>query len=98
MIFITTILAAYITTKAAVAIIFPISLTMAVNLNLNPMPFILIVAYASAANFMTPIGFQTNLMVYGPGGYSFKDFFRVGFPLTIIYMVVAVLILRFVYL
>ncbi|MBN1182593.1 MAG: SLC13 family permease [Bacteroidales bacterium] len=96
--FVTSILAAYITTKAAVAIIFPISLTMALNLNLNPMPFILIVAYASAANFMTPIGFQTNLMVYGPGGYSFKDFFRVGFPLTIIYMVVTVFILNYVFL
>ena len=96
--FVTAILAAYITTKAAVAIIFPISLTMALNLNLDPMPFILIVAYASAANFMTPIGFQTNLMVYGPGGYSFKDFFRVGFPLTLIYMVVTVLILNYIYL
>ncbi len=96
--FITTILAAYITNKAAVGIIFPISLTMAANLGLPSMPFILIVAYASAANFMTPIGYQTNLMVYGPGGYSFKDFFRIGFPLTIIYMIVTVIILRLKYL
>ncbi len=96
--FITTILAAYITNKAAVGIIFPISLTMATNLDLPSMPFILIVAYASAANFMTPIGYQTNLMVYGPGRYSFKDFFRIGFPLTLIYMVVTVIILRLKYL
>ena len=96
--FITTVLAAYVTNKAAVAIIFPISLTMSVNLGLNPEPFVLIVAYAAAANFMTPIGYQTNLMVYGPGGYSFKDFFRVGFPLTIIYMIVTVFILRMVFL
>ena len=95
--FITAILAAYITNKAAVAIIFPISLTMAVNLNLPPMPFILVVSFAAAANFMTPIGYQTNLMVYGPGGYSFKDFFRVGFPLTIIYMIVTVTILSLMY-
>jgi len=95
---ITSILAAYITSKAAAAIIFPISLTTAVNLGLNPIPFVLIVAYAAAANFMTPIGFQTNLMVYGPGGYSFKDFFRVGAPLTIIYMVVTVTILTIIYL
>jgi len=96
--FITTLLAAYITSKAAAAIIFPISLTMALNLGLDPVPFVLVVAFASAANFMTPIGFQTNLMVFGPGNYSFKDFFRVGTPLTIIYMIVTVAILSLVYL
>lgn len=95
---ITSVLAAYITSKAAAAIIFPISLTTAVNLDLNPLPFVLIVAFASAANFMTPVGFQTNLMVYGPGGYTFTDFFRVGAPLTFLYMVVTVLMLYFIYL
>ena len=94
---ITSLLAAYITAKAAAAIVFPISLTMAVNLGLEPLPFILIVAFASAANFMTPIGFQTNLMVYGPGGYSFNDFLRVGAPLTILYMIVTVVILTLMY-
>ncbi|MFC2136631.1 SLC13 family permease, partial [Bacteroidota bacterium] len=94
---ITTFLAAYITNKASVAIIFPISLTMASNLNLNPMPFIFVVAFASAANFMTPIGYQTNLMVYGPGGYSFKDYFKVGFPLTLIYMIITITILSLKY-
>ncbi|MDY6801697.1 MAG: SLC13 family permease [Bacteroidota bacterium] len=95
--FITAILAAYITNKAAVAIIFPISLTMAANLDLNPVPFVLVVSFAAAANFITPHGYQTNLMVYGPGGYSFKDFFRVGAPLTLIYMVVTVFILNLIY-
>jgi di/tricarboxylate transporter len=94
---ITTLLAAYITNKAAVGIIFPIALTMAANLDLNPMPFILTTAYASAANFMTPIGYQTNLMVYGPGAYSFKDFFKIGTPLTFIYMVVTVALLSLIY-
>ncbi|MFW5878119.1 MAG: SLC13 family permease [bacterium] len=96
--FITSLLAAYITSKAAAALIFPISLTMAANLELNPLPFVLIVAFASAANFMTPIGFQTNLMVFGPGGYKFKDFMRVGGPLTFIYMIVTVFILWLWYL
>jgi di/tricarboxylate transporter len=94
---ITALLAAYITAKAAAAIVFPISLTMAANLGLDPLPFILIVAFASAANFMTPIGFQTNLMVYGPGGYTFNDFFKIGAPLTLIYMLVTVGILRLMY-
>ncbi len=95
---VTAFLAAYITNPAAVAIIFPISLTMAYDLGLNPLPFVLVVALAAAANFMTPIGYQTNLMVYGPGGYSFRDFFKFGFPLTILYMIATILILNFVYL
>jgi di/tricarboxylate transporter len=95
---VTTLLAAYITNKAAVAIVFPISLTAAHSLGLNPMPFALVVSFAAAANFLTPIGYQTNLMVYGPGGYTFKDFLRVGWPLTVIYMIVTVTILNCMYL
>lgn len=90
---ITAFLGAYIGNKAAVALVFPISLTMAANLDLQPMPFILVVSFAAAANFLTPIGYQTNLMVYGPGGYSFNDFFKLGFPLTVIYMIVTITIL-----
>ncbi len=94
---ITNLLASYITNKAAAAIIFPISVTAAINLGLPTMPFILIVAIAAAANFITPIGYQTNLMVYGPGGYAFKDYMKIGLPLTLIYMVSAVFILYFYY-
>ena len=95
--FITSVLAAYITSKAAAAIVFPISVATAVTLDLNPVPFVLVVAYGAAANFMTPVGFQTNLMVYGPGGYSFRDFFRIGAPLTLLYMITAVLLLSVIY-
>ncbi len=91
------ILGAYITNKAAVAILFPIVLTIALQMNLDPLPFILVMTYAAAASFLTPIGYQTNLMVYGPGGYNFKDFFRIGFPLTLLYMVVSVLIMYFMF-
>ncbi|MBS2213224.1 anion permease [Carboxylicivirga mesophila] len=94
---ITSVLAAYITNKAAVAIVFPISITAAKNLGLDPMPFVLVVSFAAAANFITPIGYQTNLMVYGPGGYNFKDFFKIGLPLTIIYMFVTVAVLSYMY-
>ncbi|MCB8994054.1 MAG: SLC13 family permease [Bacteroidales bacterium] len=94
---ITTILAAYITSKAAAALVFPIALTSAAALQLNPVPFVLVVAFASAANFMTPIGFQTNLMVYGPGKYNFTDFMKVGAPLTLIYGIVTIIILKFTY-
>ncbi|MEA2041455.1 MAG: SLC13 family permease [Bacteroidota bacterium] len=95
--FITSVLAAFITNKAAVAVMFPISLSAATELNADFMPFILVVAYAAAANFMTPIGYQTNLMIFGPGGYKFKDFFKIGTPLTLIYMAVTITILSLIY-
>ncbi|HLO57171.1 MAG TPA: SLC13 family permease [Bacteroidales bacterium] len=94
---ITALLAAYITTKAAVAIVFPIALTVAQLLDVTGTPFVLAVAYASACTFMTPHGYVTNLMVYGPGGYSFRDFMKIGLPLTLVYMIVAVVILSLVY-
>jgi len=86
----TNLLGAIVTNKAAVALIFPIALTLALNLNLNPKPFILLVAFAGAASFITPIGYQTNLMVYGPGRYKFNDFFKIGLPLTILYLIATV--------
>lgn len=95
--FITALLAAYITTKAAVAIIFPIALSVAHQLGVSGVPFVLAVAYAAACTFITPHGYVTNLMVYGPGGYSFRDFMRIGLPLTVIYMAVAVIILSWRY-
>ena len=94
---ITNLLASYVTNKAAAAIIFPISVTAGMNLGLSATPFILVVAFAAAANFITPIGYQTNLMVYGPGGYSFKDYMKIGLPLTVIYMFTAVGILYYYY-
>ena len=94
---ITNVMASYITTQVAAVLIFPISVTAAINLGLPPIPFILIVSFAAAANFLTPIGYQTNLMVYGPGGYSFRDYFKIGLPLTLLYMLVAVTILYYAY-
>lgn len=90
-------LAAYITTKASVAIVFPIALSVAQQLGVSPEPFVFAVAYSAACTFITPHGYVTNLMVYGPGGYSFKDFMKIGLPITLIYMVVAVLILSLIY-
>ena len=90
---VTNLLASVITNIGAVAIIFPISLSLAEQLGANPKPFVLLVAYAAAASFITPIGYQTNLMVYGPGGYTFKDFMKIGLPLSILFMITTVLVL-----
>lgn len=96
--FITGLLAAFLTTKAAAVLIFPIALSTAANLNVDPVPFVLLVANASAATFFTPHGYQTNLMVLGPGGYTFKDYLRIGLPLTLLYMIVSIAILYWVFL
>ncbi len=94
---ITNLLASFMTSKAAVAIILPIVITASQNFQMPIEPFVLAVAYGGAANFITPIGYQTNLMVYGPGGYAFKDFFRIGLPLTLIYLIGCILILGTIY-
>lgn len=94
---VTAVLAAFITNKAAVALMFPIALTIAHSEGMAPLPFVLLIAYAAAANFITPIGYQTNLMVYGPGGYRFGDFMKIGLPLTILYMLGAIGILYWRY-
>jgi len=90
-------MSAFMFNAAAAIIIFPIALSISLTMDLNPVPFVLLVAYGVGTSFITPIGYQTNLMVYGPGGYSFRDFFRIGFPLTLIYMVVCVFILAYIY-
>lgn len=83
-------LTSLITNAAAVSIVFPIAMSIAEQLNLSYTPFFVAIAFAASGDFMTPIGYQTNLMVYGPGGYTFKDFIKVGTLLTIIYIVVCV--------
>jgi di/tricarboxylate transporter len=94
---VTNLLASYMTNLAAVAIIFPISVGIAQSLGLPLEPFIMIVAFGGAANFITPIGYQTNLMVYGSGGYSFNDFMKIGLPLTILYIVIGTLLMSLRY-
>jgi len=94
---ISNLLTAFMTSKAAVAIVLPIALSIAHAMGIPIPAIILIVAYGGAASFITPIGYQTNLMVYGPGGYSFKDYLRIGLPLTLIYCAVAVFVLLKLY-
>jgi len=94
---ITNILSAFMTSKAAVAIVLPVALTIAHDMGLPVEPFILVVAFGGAANFITPIGYQTNLMVYTPGGYSFSDYLRFGLPLTIICLLICTFILTSYY-
>ncbi len=81
--FMTSLYTEIITNNAAAALLFPIALSVSQQAQINPRPFFLAVAMAASASFATPIGYQTNLMVYGPGGYRFKDFMKIGIPMNI---------------
>ncbi len=78
-----------ITNNAAAVLVFPFCLKTAVLFDVDPMPFIIAVILAASASFMTPIGYQTNMMVYGPGGYRFTDFIRAGGLLSLLLWIVA---------
>ena len=86
----TLVLTELVTNNAAAAIIFPIALSTAQQLEVSPMSFVMVVAYAASASFLTPIGYQTNTMVYSLGQYQFKDYFRSGLGLTILYAVLVI--------
>ena len=73
-----------ITNNAAAALMFPIALAAAARLDASVMPFAIVIMIAASAGFATPIGYQTNLMVMGPGGYAFRDYLRIGVPLTVL--------------
>ena len=70
---------------------FPIAMSTAAGLGVNGRPFAIAVAVAASASFLTPIAYQTNIMVYGPGGYRFGDFARLGLPLTAVVVIATVL-------
>lgn len=80
----TVVLTEMITNNAAALLMFPIAITIAAETGLNPVGVAIAIAIAASASFLTPIGYQTNTMIYGPGGYRFGDYVRLGFPLTIL--------------
>jgi di/tricarboxylate transporter len=94
---ITILLTSLITNAAAVSIVFPVAMAIAEQLQVSYTPFFIAIAFAASGDFMTPIGYQTNLMVYGPGGYTFRDFVRVGAPLTILYIIICITFIAWYY-
>ena len=80
------------TNNAAAALIFPISLSIAEKMGVSPTPFFITICIAASTSFATPIGYQTNLIVQGLGGYRFVDFTRVGLPLNILALVITILL------
>ncbi len=94
---VTIFLTALITNAACVSIMFPIAMSLAEQMHLPYAPFFVAIAFAASGDFITPMGYQTNLMVYGPGGYTFKDFAKVGAPLTILYALICISFISWFY-
>lgn len=88
---ITAIFTEIITNNAAAAIVFPIALAAAEQMNVNPKPFFVAIAIAASASFSTPIGYQTNLIVQAYGNYRFKDYLKIGLPLNFLAFVLSLL-------
>ena len=86
-----------ITNNAAAALMFPIAVAAAARLDVSLLPFVIVIMKAASASFATPIAYQTNLMVMGPGGYGFADYLRLGLPLTLLSGAVTVLIVPWVW-
>jgi len=95
---VTNLLTELITNNAAAVLMLPISMATASTLGAPPIAFGLIVAIAASASFLTPIGYQTNLMVMAPGGYRFRDYARVGWPVTLLVMTISVTIISLLWL
>lgn len=85
------------TNNAAAALAFPISLSIAQHLGVDPTPFFVTICMAASASFSTPIGYQTNLIVQGVGGYKFADFVRVGLPLNLISLILSVTLIPLIW-
>jgi len=79
------------TNTAAAALAFPIGLGIAEQLGLQPMPFVMAVLFGASSSFLTPYGYQTNLMVMGPGKYTLKHYARAGAPVVVAYLVTSLI-------
>jgi di/tricarboxylate transporter len=93
----TTILTELVTNNAVAVVLTPIAITLAQQLGLDPRAFVVAVMVAANASFATPIGYQTNMLVYAPGGYRFADYLRLGIPLKIVTGAVAVWLIQWLW-
>jgi len=98
LLYLMTIIFTEVSSNAATAILMtPIAMAVTAQMGLDSRPFIFAICFAASASFITPVGYQTNLMVYGPGGYKFSDFIKVGLPLSILLWVMAIIIIPLIW-
>jgi di/tricarboxylate transporter len=93
----TMLLTELLSNTTSVVLMYPIALATAARLGVDPLPYIVALTIAGSCGFATPIGYQTNLMVYGPGGYRFADYLRFGFPLNLVVCAVTLVVTPLVF-
>jgi di/tricarboxylate transporter len=86
-----------ITNNAAAALSFPIAYSLAVGFDVSPLPFVMAVAFGASASFISPFGYQTNLMVFSAGNYKIKDYIRMGLPISVLYSITALVLIPIVF-
>ena len=93
----TSILTELVSNNAVAVVVTPIAISLAHAVGIDPRPLVVAVMVAASASFATPIGYQTNMMVYGPGGYRFTDFLKVGMPLNLTVGLLASVLIPFIW-
>ena len=91
--FITLLLTEVITNSAAAALVFPVAYNIAIGLGVNPLPLVMAVAFGASGSFISPYGYQTNIMVFNAGNYKVADFIKFGWPITLTYSFVVLMLL-----
>lgn len=86
-----------ITNNAAAVLMFPIAIALSEQLGVSYLPFVVAIMFAASASFMTPLGYQTNLMVYGPGQYRFSDYLRIGIPMSLLVAFLAIGLIPYIW-
>src|SRR5690625_3387368 len=94
---ITWILTEFLTNNAVAVITFPFAIFLAASTSTDFMPYVMVIMFAASASFATPIGYQTNLMVYGTGGYKLSEFLQIGIPLNLIISLITIFLVPIIW-